>query len=130
MKAILTRIERAKTAIAFPIFYAWANLALAQSAGGGGTIGTIADTVVGSVKSVSRLVVWAFLALGIYFVGKGIMEFRQAGDPQHASQFNAGASAAKVAVGGLLLALSGILAYITGTFGLGTDSNVNALLPS
>lgn len=128
MKTVIKRIERAKTAIAFPIFYAWANLALAQSSGT--SVGTIANTVVSSVKSVSKLVVWVFFALGIYFVGKGIMEFRKAGDPQYASQFNAGTSAAKVAVGGLLLALSGILAYITGTFGLGADGNVRDLLPS
>lgn len=111
---LIQRISRAKDALIFPIFFLWAQAALAQSK----SIGGLADTATASVKLVSKAVVWVFLALGVYFVGKGILEFRKAGDPQHASQFSAGGSAAKVAVGGLLVALGTLIGYVSGTFGL------------
>ena len=92
--------------------------------------GDIANTATGSVKLVSKAVVWGFLALGVYFVGKGILEFRKAGDPQHASQFSAGGSAAKVAVGGLLVALGTLIGYVSGTFGLDPSGLVGSdLMP-
>lgn len=125
---LIQRISRAKDALIFPIFFLWAQAASAASTG---SIGKIAETATDSVKMVSKAVVWGFLALGVYFVGKGILEFRKAGDPQSASQFSAGGSAAKVAVGGLLVALGALIGYVSGTFGLEPSGLVGSdLMPS